>query len=324
MEESEGGGGGLPSVAEMVGSLDSRQITLLIAGLATILASQISLNLVSNHIKHWRHPLEQRAIVAIIAMVPLYAIDSYFALAEMPGSEVVSTIFDSIKECYEAYVISRFLVLMYAYMGVSSDPSKPLPDSIKGRAMHHSFPFTLFYPHEVIADRKSLRLLTLWAQQFVIIRPLFSVLMCALELLGIYHGPVTWLFSAVFNLSVYVAIYSLLMFYHSFEAELAPHKPLAKFLCIKGVVFFAFWQGLVVKLLTMYGIIHKGHMPYTVTQIEEAVQNFLVCVEMLLFSFAFQYAFSAYPYTPEGMAKKVDRRGPADSAAQVTETKKDK
>lgn len=37
-----------------------------------------------------------------------------------------------------------------------------------------------------------------------------------------------------------VAMYSLIMFYKTFRHELQPMKPLPKFLCIKGVVFFSF------------------------------------------------------------------------------------
>jgi hypothetical protein len=39
-----------------------------------------------------------------------------------------------------------------------------------------------------------------------------------------------------------MALYALVLFYHLFAKELAPHKPLAQFLCIKGIVFFSFWQ----------------------------------------------------------------------------------
>ncbi|KAK1385786.1 hypothetical protein POM88_023521 [Heracleum sosnowskyi] len=37
---------------------------------------------------------------------------------------------------------------------------------------------------------------------------------------------------------VSLALYSLVLFYHVFAKELAPHNPLSKFLCVKGVVFF--------------------------------------------------------------------------------------
>ena len=55
-------------------------------------------------------------------------------------------------------------------------------------------------------------------------------------------------------------------------------------------------QGLVIQILAATGVIHEGHFPYTVEQIEEAAQNFIICWEMLLFSFAFSWAFSAEEY----------------------------
>lgn len=57
---------------------DDRQTTLLIAGMATLLAANLCLSLVQEHVKHWKRGREQRAIIAIVFMVPLFAVDSYF------------------------------------------------------------------------------------------------------------------------------------------------------------------------------------------------------------------------------------------------------
>ena len=37
----------------------------------------------------------------------------------------------------------------------------------------------------------------------------------------------------VLNVSVSLAVYALMALYHAFQAELAPHRPLAQILCIK-------------------------------------------------------------------------------------------
>lgn len=295
------------SVLEAVKEMDTRQWTLLAAGMATIGAFHVTSKIITEHLKYWNKPREQLPIIFIVLMVPIFAVDSYVGLAEMPDWELYVTLLDSVKECYEAFVIANFLRLMYSYMNVSPDPTAPLPDAIKGRVMHHSFPVSIFQGKEVIIDKSTLKTLTAFTSQFVIIRPLFSLLLCFLELTGMDTPPLTYLFPIVFNISIYLAIYALLQFFHTFAEELAPHNPLAKFLCIKGVVFFAFWQGLIVQLLALTGVIHEGHFPYSVKQIDGAIQNFLVCFEMFFFALAFQSAFSAEAYNParEGKEKSM-------------------
>ena len=96
--------------------------------------------------------------------------------------------------------------------------------------------------HTVRLNHQTLKLLKYWTWQFVVIRPVLSVLMITLQVLGVYPSWLSWTFTIILNVSVSLALYSLVVFYHVFAKELEPHKPLAKFVCIKGIVFFCFWQ----------------------------------------------------------------------------------
>jgi hypothetical protein len=193
-------------------------------------------------------------------------------------------------------VIASFLGLLYDYVGISTH-KKVVPDEIKGRIIHHSFPMTLFVPKDEKCDVKSLKRLQDLTWQFVILRPVLSIIVMVLEWMGWYVGPIAWTVTIILNVSVYLAMYSLVLFYHLFYAELASHKPLAKILCIKGVVFFSFWQGVVLQLLATAGIIRTEHIWLEITQIEEAYQNLFVCVEMVVFAVLQQYAFGVQDYS---------------------------
>lgn len=277
-------------------NINPGEIVVLGCGFSVMLSMYFAIQLLSQHLFFWKNPKEQKAIIIIILMAPIYAIVSFVGLLDIRGSEAFFMFLESIKECYEALVIAKFLALMYSYLNISMSKNI-VPDEIKGREIHHSFPMTLFQPHTVRLDHHTLKLLKYWTWQFVVIRPVCSLLMIALQLLEWYTNPISWIFTIILNISVSLALYSLVVFYHVFEKELKPHSPLAKFLCIKGIVFFCFWQGIVLEILAAVGIIRSQYSWLDVRHIEEGIQNLLVCLEMVIFSVLQQYAYSAAPYS---------------------------
>ncbi|KAJ9168916.1 hypothetical protein P3X46_020393 [Hevea brasiliensis] len=277
-------------------TLNRGQLTLMGSAFCTMLTMHFTMQLLSQHLFYWKNPKEQKAIIIIILMAPIYAIDSFVGLLDVQGSKAFFMFLDSVKECYEALVIAKFLALMYSYLNISISRNI-VPDGIKGREIHHSFPMTLFQPRTVRLDHHTLRLLKYWTWQFVIIRPICSILMITLQILGIYPSWLSWTFTIILNISVSLALYSLVVFYHVFAKELAPHNPLAKFMCIKGIVFFCFWQGVVLDVLVALGVIRSHHFWLDVDHIEEAFQNVLVCLEMVVFSVLQQYAYHVAPYS---------------------------
>ncbi|XP_030971733.1 uncharacterized protein LOC126727447 isoform X1 [Quercus robur] len=285
-----------------ISKMSRGEMTLFGSACCSMLTMHFTVQLLSQHLFYWKNPKEQKAIIIIILMAPIYAIDSFVGLLDIQGSKAFFMLLDSIRECYEALVIAKFMALMYSYLNISISKNI-VPDGIKGREIHHSFPMTLFQPHTVRLDHHTLKLLKYWTWQFVIIRPVCSILMIALQMLGMYPSWLSWTFTIILNISVSLALYSLVLFYHVFAKELQPHKPLAKFMCIKGIVFFCFWQGVVLKVLAALGIIQSHHFWLDVEHTEEAIQNVLVCLEMVVFSVLQQYAYHVYPYSGDVESK---------------------
>lgn len=47
----------------------------------------------------------------------------------------------------------------------------------------------------------------------------------------------------IYNVSVSLALYGLVLFYHATRDLLSPYDPVWKFFTIKSVIFLSFWQG---------------------------------------------------------------------------------
>jgi len=59
------------------------------------------------------------------------------------------------------------------------------------------------------------------------------------------------------NVSVTLALYYLVLFYIVAHDPLQPFRPIAKFLCVKMIIFFTFWQGIVISALVFWGFIDE-------------------------------------------------------------------
>src|SRR5689334_8574117 len=62
------------------------------------------------------------------------------------------------------------------------------------------------------------------------------------------------------------------------------------FLCIKAVIFFSYWQGVLLFVLQHAKVI-KGTSTWTAEQTALAIQDFLICVEMFAISLVHPYVF---------------------------------
>jgi hypothetical protein len=79
-------------------------------------------------------------------------------------------------------------------------------------------------------------------------------------------------------------------------------SPMPKFLCVKGILFFSFWQATGVSLLASVGIIRRLG-PYTDKEhISLGLTDTLICLEMPFFAIAHFAAFSHRDYVDKKLA----------------------
>ncbi|XP_058290366.1 transmembrane protein 184A isoform X3 [Hylobates moloch] len=68
------------------------------------------------HLRSYTVPQEQRYIIRLLLIVPIYAFDSWLSLLLL-GDHQYYVYFDSVRDCYEAFVIYSFLSLCFQYLG---------------------------------------------------------------------------------------------------------------------------------------------------------------------------------------------------------------
>ncbi len=84
---------------------------------------------------------------------------------------------------------------------------------------------------------------------YVIIRPITALVAFITQAKGVYGEGELFNATRAYTYVVFVnswsqthAIYCLILFFQATRAELDPIKPVAKFVCVKAVIFFSFWQ----------------------------------------------------------------------------------
>ncbi|XP_046978806.1 transmembrane protein 184C [Vanessa cardui] len=268
----------------------------LVGGGFVLLAVPISIWQITQHIVHYTKPSLQKHIIRILWMVPIYALNAWIGL-EFPEQSIYM---DSLRECYEAYVIYNFMKYLLNYLNADNDLEAVLETKPQ---VYHIFPLCCLTPwdmgSEFVHNCKHGIL------QYTLVRPVTTVISMICDLCGVYgesdFSPnVAFPYMiAINNLSQFVAMYCLVLFYKANRTELMPMKPIGKFLCIKAVVFFSFFQGVLINILVYCGVISTIFDisdKDKIKIISSKLQDFLICIEMFLAAIAHHYSFSYKPF----------------------------
>jgi hypothetical protein len=239
------------------------------------------------HLFHYNEPRLQLYICRILFMVPLYSVQSLLSL-QYPSNALF---LNSVRDCYEAYVLYYFVKLLVEFLG---GQSSILCNFVSKRALPHPWPLNLCCAN-IKLDQDFYRCIMQGIMQFAILKPVTAAAALVMQSLGAYHeGEFSWssgysYIALVNNVSVTVALYCLLLFYNACEEELQPFRPFAKFVCIKSVIFFSFWQSCLFAVLIRLG--YFGELQEA-TEYTGRVQDFCICVEMAGAAVAFSQSFS--------------------------------
>ncbi|XP_015746161.1 transmembrane protein 184A isoform X1 [Python bivittatus] len=272
-----------------------------ISGLFVWTALFLTFHQIFLHLKNYTIPNEQRYIIRILFIVPIYAFDSWLSLL-LIGSHQYYIYFDSVRDCYEAFVIYSFLSLCFEYLGGEST----IMAEIRGKPVVSSCLYGTCCLQGMSYSIGFLRFCKQATLQFCIVKPVMAVITIVLQAFGRYHDGDFNIHSGylyitiIYNFSVSLALYALFLFYFATTELLRPFEPVLKFLTIKAVIFLSFWQGMLLAILEKCGVIPEVQIidgkAVGAGTVAAGYQNFIICIEMLFASIALRYAFTCQVY----------------------------
>jgi hypothetical protein len=266
-----------------------------------LIAIVISLLLILLHATHYSRPHEQRHIIRILFMIPVYAAQSFLSYIFYKHS----VYFEVLRDCYEAFAIASFFSLLCAYITPTLHDQKEYFRTIT--------PKNWIWPLGSLKNRFNGKLRTprsgltwfnvIWVSvfQYCVIRVFFTIVSVVTEAFDRYcleslnPGFAHVWVMVIEALSVTVAMYCLIQFYVQIKDDIAQHRPFAKILAIKLVIFLSFWQSILISFLTSSGAIKATDRIQT-PDIKVGIPAMLLCIEMAFFSILHIWSFSWKPY----------------------------
>ncbi|KAK0461043.1 organic solute transporter Ostalpha-domain-containing protein [Desarmillaria tabescens] len=277
----------------------------------TLVAIATSFWLIVKHLQWYTNKREQRYIVRILLLVPIYAVislASYFFWNH-------STPLLLVRDCYESTVLTSFFYLLLNYL--SPDPTEQRAIFMKAGLSREADakarlagekPKKWVFPLGSVKWKPTDGLYFLqWMKwgvlQYCVIRPLTTLVAVILDYMGLYCEESYGLgwghvyIVVIVSLSVTIAMYCLIQLYIPVAEMLRPHRPLLKLFAIKAVVFLTFWQATFLSVLTMFGVV-KNTKYMTAADINIGIGALLETFEMMLFGFLHIRAFTYKDYRP--------------------------
>lgn len=269
-------------------------VATIVGGVASIVATLLSMVSIWLQTKNYRKPLLQRYVVRILLMVPIYSIASWTSMVSRTAAAFV----DPIRDIYEAFTIYTFFQLLINYLG----GERSLIIMTHGREpIHHLWPMNHVLPQVDISDPHTFLAIKRGILQYAWMKPILALAAVVMKATGSYHEGDIKLNSGyfwsgiIYNISVTVSLYCLGLFWVCMNNDLKPFRPMPKFLCVKAIIFASYWQGFALGILVFLGAFPNVE-GYTQDGLAAAIQDFLICLEMPAFAIAHWYAFSWHDF----------------------------
>lgn len=350
---------------------DKHLIAWFSAGAFVLLGFPISIYGIASHLANYNKPEEQCYIVRILWMVPIYSIGSWLCLRYKDRSIYIETL----RDFYESYVLYSFFQFLIENLGGEGQLILMLKDKSPTRGAHMWGMQWCLKPWLMGQPLKTPTLTSAavatpikskatavplkrvhWTSpfflqckfgvlQYVLLKILCTAAVMILEKYDIYkEGDFTpkggYLYICLLtNTSQCWALYCLIIFYYATKNELAPIRPVGKFLAVKSLVFFTWWQSLGIAILYQMDLIphyHSGatvddnngmgaaYMPmsaeealafdehggnvldssqlgqdWTAEDVAKGLQDYLICIEMFAAAIVHIFVFPITEYDPQ-------------------------
>lgn len=280
--------------------------TICSAGVFVLVALVLSMYLIFEHLAAYNQPEEQKFLIGLILMVPVYASESFLSLLDSNAAFYC----EIIRDCYEAFALYCFERYLIACLGGEESTiefmenqsmfssSIPLIDEAYAYGVvEHPFPLNCCLQQWSLGP-DFYQAVKIGIVQYMILKMICALLAMVFQLFGIYgEGKFEWRYAypylaVILNFSQTWALYCLVQFYSVTKNKLAPIKPLAKFLTFKSIVFLTWWQGVAVAFLLSLGAF-KGSLAQV---LQSRIQDYIICIEMGVAAVIHLYVFPAVPY----------------------------
>lgn len=271
------------------------------SGWCAIFATAVIALSIIMHLLNYRKPFQQRLMIRIQLILPVFALSCYLMLVN-PRGAVVKYLIEPIREIYEAFVIYTFFSLLIDMLG----GAKSIIIMTSGRTpVQHPGVIRFCLPPLDISDPRTFLAIKRGILQYVWLKPILCFSVLFFEGIGQYDvndmGPKSiylWI-TIVYNLSVSLSLYCLAMFWKILWTDLRPFNPIAKFLCVKLIIFASYWQGVLLAILNFAGVLPGNNSldDNAAPNLGVSIQNALLCVELVAFAVGHWFAFSYKPFT---------------------------
>ncbi|QDZ21391.1 subunit alpha of organic solute transporter [Chloropicon primus] len=271
----------------------SNQICIFLIIVASPIVLYVSGLHVWTHVRNYRNPVIQRYCIRISLIVPVYLANALLSFA-IPQKGL--WVLELVKASYEAFALYSFMALMLAFVGGpaslvdlwESEDQYLTGDWLTGTCLHGTMKL----------DGLFLRRLVQGVIQFVIVRLLIVItvpilIACEVYIEGKARLDRGWIYIMLLhNVSLWICLYSLWLFFLSTRHYLRPFSPALKFGLIKSIIFISFWQKIVLEIAIASSVLEKPE-GYTNREMIDSWNSFLLILECLPIAVLNFYAFGS-------------------------------